>query len=66
MTKMRSKTLGTILILLGLFILLHHLYFTGRFFDAKDVFHHEFFEAIFFTAGIVLMLSSWFSKRKSS
>jgi len=58
--KMKSRILAAILIQWGLLILLHHLYLTGRFFDPKDVFHHEFFEAIFFTAGIVLLLSSWF------
>ena len=59
MQNLKNETLGVILVLVGLLILFHHFYYTGRFFDLGDILHHEFFEAIFFTAGLVLLLSSW-------
>jgi len=58
MEKINARTLGFVFILVGLLILLHHLLVSGRFFDLGDVLHHEFFEAIFFTAGLVLLLTA--------
>lgn len=55
---MKSRMLAAILILLGLFMLVHHLYLSGRLFDPEDILHHEFFEAIVFTAGVVLLACS--------
>ena len=55
--------MATAFILLGLIVVFHHFYFTGRFFDLKDILHHEFFEGVFFTAGLVLLAAS-FSNRK--
>jgi len=63
MNKKQSGTLGILLVFSGLLIVFHHLFFTGRFFDLKDILHHEFFEAIFFTAGLVLLLTSWFHQK---
>jgi len=60
---MRQRALATAFILLGLIVVFHHFYFTGRFFDLKDILHHEFFEGVFFTAGLVLLAAS-FSNRK--
>jgi hypothetical protein len=37
---------------------LHHLTFSGRLFDLADILHHEFFEATFITAGIILLITS--------
>jgi hypothetical protein len=53
-----TRVLGFILVLLGLLIVLHHFIISGRFFDLNDILHHEFFEAIFLTAGLVLLLTS--------
>jgi len=58
MEKINARTLGFVFILVGLLIILHHLLVSGRFFDLGDVLHHEFFEAIFFTAGLVLLLTA--------
>jgi len=45
-----------------LFIVVHHIYITGRPFDLRDITNHEFIEAILFTAGITLFLVSSFHK----
>jgi len=58
MQKTNARTLGFGFVLVGLLILLHHLLISGRFFDLGDILHHEFFEAIFFTAGLVLLLTA--------
>ena len=58
MEKTNVRTLGFVFVLVGLLIVLHHLLVSGRFFDLGDVLHHEFFEAIFFTAGLVLLLTA--------
>lgn len=57
--EMKHRILGSIFLLLGLLMLFHHFYITGRFFDLADILNHEFFEAILFTAGIVLLVSSF-------
>lgn len=58
MQKTNARTVGFLFVLIGLLIVLHHLLVSGRFFDLGDVLHHEFFEAIFFTAGLVLLLTA--------
>jgi hypothetical protein len=58
MEKINARTVGFVFVLVGLLIVLHHLLISGRFFDLGDVLHHEFFEAIFFTAGLVLLLTA--------
>jgi hypothetical protein len=54
----RLRILGFIFVLLGLLIILHHFVISGRLFDLGDILHHEFFEAIFLTAGLVLLLTT--------
>ena len=58
MEKTNVRTVGFVFVLVGLLIVLHHLLVSGRFFDLGDVLHHELFEAIFFTAGLVLLLTA--------
>jgi len=58
MNKKESRTLGILLVFLGVFTVFHHLFFIGRFFDLKDITNHEFLEAILFTAGLTLLLVS--------
>jgi hypothetical protein len=58
MGKISARILGLVFILVGLLMLVHHLLISGRIFDLADILHHEFFEAIFFTAGLVLLLTS--------
>jgi hypothetical protein len=53
----KSRIFGIAFVFLGVLILLHHFLISGRFFDLRDILHHEFFEAIFFTAGLVLLLT---------
>jgi hypothetical protein len=58
MEKTKGAILGFVFVLVGLLILLHHLLISGRFFDLGDILHHEFFEAILFTAGLVLLITA--------
>jgi len=46
-------------------MILHHICTWERFFDIEDILHHEFFEAIFFTAGITLFISNHYNKKRS-
>jgi len=48
---------GAVFVLVGLLIVVHHLLICGRLFDLGDILHHEFFEAICFTAGLTLLLT---------
>jgi hypothetical protein len=54
---------GAVFVLVGLLMVFHHLLISGRLFDLRDILHHEFFEAIFFTAGLVLLLISVFDRK---
>jgi len=56
--KIKARILGFVFVLVGLLILFHHFLISGRIFDLADILHHEFFEAVFFTAGLVLLLTS--------
>jgi hypothetical protein len=57
MQKMSRVIVGAGFVLLGVLGVIHHLVISGRLFNLSDILHHEFFEAIFFTAGIVLLLT---------
>jgi len=61
----KTETFGILLIIIGTLMILHHVYTWERFFDIEDILHHEFFEAIFFTAGITLLISNYYNKRRS-
>jgi hypothetical protein len=63
MEKLNARTLGFVFILVGLLIVFHHFLVSGRVFDLEDMLHHEFFEAIFFTAGLVLVLPSLLDRK---
>ena len=64
MQNIDSKTVaGCVFVVVGLLIVLHHLLICGRLFDLADILHHEFFEAIFLTAGLVLLLTSAFNRK---
>jgi len=61
---LKAQKLGIICTLIGILIIIHHIYVTGgRPFDPQDIFHHEFFEAVFITAGLVLLINSHFNKK---
>jgi len=61
---LKTQKLGIMLTFIGILIVIHHIYVTGgRPFDLKDIFHHEFFEAIFLTAGLILLINSHFNKK---
>jgi uncharacterized membrane protein len=57
---MRSSTkyvvMGIILLVIAAAIIVHHYVICGRLYDLPDILHHEWFEAIFITAGIILLL----------
>jgi len=61
----KKQYIGIILVLTGLLIMLHHFIFWERIADLEDILHHEFFEAVLLTAGITLLISNHFSKRRS-
>ena len=50
-------------VLVGLLIVIHHFLICGRLFDLRDVLHHEFFWAIFFTVGLTLLAVSVFDQK---
>jgi len=54
---MKTKTLGTAIVAVGLLIILHHLIVAGGLFDIADMWHHEFFGVILFTAGITMLIT---------
>jgi hypothetical protein len=53
----KTKAISMTFIAIGLILLLHHYIFWQRIADPGDILHHEFFEAIFLTAGITLLVS---------
>jgi hypothetical protein len=57
------RIVGFIFVLLGLLIVFHHFIISGRFFDLGDILHHEFFEAIFFTGGLELLLTAKLNRK---
>jgi len=59
----KAEFLSFFLIALGVSLVIHHVVFWQRPFDVNDVMHHEFFEAIFFTAGLTLLIATH-SKRR--
>lgn len=61
--QLRSK-MGSFFIVLGLILVIHHYIFWNKLFDVSDILHHEFFEAVFFTAGITLSLCRCTDKKK--
>jgi len=63
MEKIDARKLGFVFVLVGLLIVVHHIIISGRVFDLADILHHEFFEAIFFTAGLVLLLTSLLNRK---
>lgn len=63
MKKLEAAILGATFVLAGILMVSHHFIVSGRFFDTWDILHHEFFEAIAFTAGIILLLISLFDKK---
>jgi hypothetical protein len=58
MEKNNARILGFIFVLIGLLMVFHHLIVSGKLFNLGDILHHEFFEAILFTAGLVLLLTA--------
>lgn len=60
----KTEAIGAFLISVGFLLIIHHIIFWQRPFDLADMLHHEFFEAIFFTAGITLLIAAWSKKRR--
>jgi uncharacterized membrane protein YidH (DUF202 family) len=60
----KTEAIGALLITVGLLLIVHHIIFWQRPFDVADMLHHEFFEAIFFTAGITLLVATRTKRRK--
>ncbi|MEM2386290.1 MAG: hypothetical protein QXO67_04830, partial [Candidatus Bathyarchaeia archaeon] len=60
----KGCTIGFLLLALGAMLIIHHVVLWQRLFDLTDILHHEFFEAILFTAGFTLLVSKHFSKNR--
>ena len=58
-----SRNIGFAFVLAGLLMMVHHFILVERFFDVDDMLHHEFFEAIALTAGVVLIITSFIKQR---
>ncbi|MCJ7614398.1 hypothetical protein MUO71_06535 [Candidatus Bathyarchaeota archaeon] len=63
MEKTETVIVGSVFVLLAVLGIIHHFSITGRLFDLRDILHHEFFEAVFFTAGIVLLLTALYNRK---
>jgi predicted membrane protein len=62
----KMEAVSVFLIALGALLVIHHVIFWQRLFDVSDALHHEFFEAIFFTAGITLLIAKRLNKARSA
>jgi len=62
----KTEKLGAFLIILGILLIIHHIIYWQRPFDIVDMLHHEFFEAIFFTAGITLLITAYVNRTGSA
>ncbi len=60
---MKQNISAAVLVLSGLLVVLHHFIITGRFFDIRDMLHHEFFEGMLFAAGLALLVSSYLREK---
>jgi hypothetical protein len=60
----KLETVSAFLIFLGALLIIHHIIFWQRPFDVADVLHHEFFEAVLFTAGITLLIATRLTKAR--
>jgi hypothetical protein len=60
----KTEIIGITLITIGLFILLHHLILWQKIADLKDILHHELLEAVLLTAGITLLISARYNKKR--
>ena len=50
---MKGNNLASLIsITLGIIILIHHLIYTSRLLDVKDILHHEFFAGVFIAFGL--------------
>ena len=58
MKATNGTIIGAIFVCLGVLGIIHHVIICGRLFDVADMLHHEFFEAIALTAGIVLLITT--------
>ena len=58
-----KAAVGLGLVVVGLLIVLDHFLICGRLVDIDDILHHEFFWAIFFTAGLVLLAVNVFDRK---
>jgi hypothetical protein len=58
---MRTYLLGLVSLFLAFLISVHHLLVAGRWFDLRDVLHHEFFIALAGGVGLGILFGARFS-----
>lgn len=54
----KAKAIGVVLVVIGLIIIMHHYVISRRIADINDMLHREFFEAVFLTADLALLINT--------
>mgnify|MGYP001043727838 FL=1 len=62
----KTNLVAIAFIIIGLIMILHHYISCQRIVDINDIANHEFFEAIFLTAGATLLISTCTRQRSES
>ena len=62
-TVKENNLVSLISIVVGILILMHHLIYSNRLFDVRDVLHHEFFAGVFIAFGMGAFLFGAKSKQ---
>ncbi|MDW8023313.1 MAG: hypothetical protein RMJ15_06220 [Nitrososphaerota archaeon] len=60
----KARTRSVFLTPLKVFLVVHHLLFWQRLFDAADIMHHEFFKTILSTTSITVLTPKGFNKAR--
>jgi len=62
----KTNLVAIAFIIIGLIMILHHYISCQRIVDISGIANHEFFEAIFLTAGVTLLISTCTRQRSES
>ena len=62
----KTNLIGIAFIIIGFIMILHHYISCQRIADISDIANHEFFEAIFLTAGATLLISTYAKQRSGN
>ncbi|MCK4424538.1 hypothetical protein KAU93_02545 [Candidatus Bathyarchaeota archaeon] len=62
----KTNLIGIAFIIIGFIMILHHYISCQRIADISDIANHEFFEAIFLTAGATLLICTCTRQRSEN